>query len=164
MRVRLMLPRPSNNECRTAFPFADDWLIPKHRLGEPRKRTATEIDKAIAESEYILALGDDFDDSGTPAYTRAALDRATRFLREFAAAAFREFRCHLVAPYIDPGPNGSIDLHWKRGSFELLVNVPIDPDRHPTYYGDDYGVSTVKGEINSIVSRRTLAYWLLQHQ
>jgi hypothetical protein len=50
-------------------------------------------------------------------------------------------------PYIQPGPAGSVDLHWKTSERELLINVPADPAESITFYGDDYGEGVLKGAI-----------------
>jgi hypothetical protein len=58
------------------------------------------------------------------------------------------YQLQLPVPHIGAGPNGSIDLHWKRKNSELLVNIPADPNGLVTYYGDDYGAQKVKGTMN----------------
>jgi hypothetical protein len=55
---------------------------------------------------------------------------------------------------------GSIDLHWKNDRFELLINVPRDPDSPMAYYGDDYGVDSVKGTFEFGVTTPTAFIWL----
>jgi hypothetical protein len=84
-------------------------------------------------------------------------------LRHFAS--LREFGGkHVSAPHIDPGPHGSIDLHWKLEGCELLINVPNDPNLPPSYYGDDYGKSVMKGFVDSEKPMRVIAVWLSAHQ
>jgi hypothetical protein len=68
----------------------------------------------------------------------------------------------LPAPAILPGPNGSIDLHWKTPRFELLVNVPREEANPATFYGDDYGSLCIRGNLNTTEEFvGFLGFWLL---
>jgi len=129
-----------------------------------RRRRLAKIESAIEKSRSILELGDDFDGEGSPGYLKETWERASSFLRQLAATSLDRFSQVAAAPYIDPGPNGSIDLHWKRATCELLVTVPADPNTAPTYYGDDYGKSVVKGSLDSDANLRVVVLWLLEHQ
>jgi hypothetical protein len=67
----------------------------------------------------------------------------------------------LPVPKILPGPNASIDLHWKLPGFELLVNIPSDAAQPATFYGDDYRNSCIRGNLNPAEEVRGLVVWLL---
>ena len=43
----------------------------------------------------------------------------------------------IAIPYIDPGTNGDINIHWKTETFELFLTIP-EEDEKIYYYGDDY--------------------------
>ena len=120
-----------------------------------------EIEEAIRRSSDILSQRDDSDGS---TYSQETWERATSLLRDLAVYSLDQFSKMIDVPYIDPGPRGSIDLHWKHAHCELLINVPADAHLPPTYYGDDYGNSIVKGKLDSIGNRRVVAVWLLEHQ
>jgi hypothetical protein len=147
-------------ELKTLIPWEDD----AHDAAREKPQSLALIDAAIQRSRFIFDLADNFDGEGSPGYARQTWERATSFLRGLAVGALNAFSEVITAPYIDPGPNGSIDLHWKRAGCELLINVPADPNLAPTYYGDDYGSSIVKGKLDSVGNRRVVAVWLLEHQ
>jgi len=67
----------------------------------------------------------------------------------------------LPSPKIQPGPEASIDLHWKMERFELLVNIPNDPSKPATFYGDDYGDLCIRGNLNPSAPIPGLVVWLL---
>lgn len=106
------------------------------------------IEVALKQAEYILSLEADFDDLGSPAYERGTLERAGAFLRTVARFATDECGAEIGVPNIDPGPDGTIDIHWESSGFELLVNIPDAPGERATFYGDDFGSFVVKGDID----------------
>ena len=88
----------------------------------------------------------------------AAFERAARFLRTYAEEAQR--RGHeLPVPAISVGPKGSVDVFWRLGEFELLVNIPCDAEQPAPFYGDDRS-SVIRGELGADPSTRLLA-WLI---
>ena len=59
---------------------------------------------------------------------------------------------------ISDGPgDGSIDMHIKSDECEVLINVK--PEKI-SYYGDNYGENSTKGEINSFQDFMELVTWL----
>jgi hypothetical protein len=122
---------------------------------------AEQLDNEIEASRYILNLQEDWDENGSPGYSEETWNRAIQLLR----AAVSEMRLlwdvrYNYIPSILPGPNGSIDLHWKTEHSELLINVP--PIGKATFYGDDYGDSVVKGSFDPAAPRVALFAWLLK--
>lgn len=59
---------------------------------------------------------------------------------------------------ISDGPgDGSIDVHIKSDKYEVLINVKPD---NISYYGDNYGSESIKGEIKSFQDFMELVTWL----
>jgi hypothetical protein len=119
------------------------------------------IQEAITASSSILELEDDWDDQGSPRYSEATWRRASEFLLRQADLARVSLGRELPVPKILPGPNASIDLHWKVPGFELLVNIPSDAAQPATFYGDDYRNSCIRGNLNPAEEVRGLVVWLL---
>ncbi len=117
--------------------------------------------KIIEESRSLLALADDWDGEGSPAYAKATWQRATNFLAENAASLYLLFGKWVEAPEISPGPYGSIDLHWQTPARELLVNVPAAASQPATYYGDDRGQNRLKGTLDTAGRNEWLLMWLM---
>ena len=127
------------------------------RFERPQKDDG--IDDVIESAHYILELPDNFDGEGSGKYDRETLSRAAEILRIYAEALSREgFR--IETPRILPGPDGSIDIHWKTGEFELLINIPVESDARITYYGDDYGKNSIKGSSDSKLANPAILGWL----
>ena len=125
-----------------------DWesahALLDHALTEPAQYPRPELQGAIEESRRILDLEDDWDEEGSVAYSHEVWSSAA----EFVLAIDREVEAlgkKMVIPRILPGPAGSIDLHWKTATFELLMKVPPD-DGSVTFYGDDYGRTQFEGK------------------
>ena len=120
---------------------------------------------AVESAQEILLLKPDWDGEGSPGYERATLDRAVEFLRSVASFAVDTWRAEIPPPSIDPGPDGTIDLHWKSTSAELLINISDDPQERATFYGDDYGSCAVRGDIDLATPEHeslVLLSWLLK--
>lgn len=115
-----------------------------------------EVSARIEESRSILDLEDDFDDEESVGYSEATWERAAEFVRRCALELYEAYGIPIAAPIIGPGPDGSIDIHWKTTSFELLVNVPVDPDSPVSFYGDDYGDQKIRGTLDATRFNRGL--------
>lgn len=124
--------------------------------------TIRHIIEAISKSKKILALEDDWDDAGSPAYKHATWNRAKDFLIASAHSVWISAQIRVDAPKILPGPDGSIDIHWKSAQKELLINIPEDVSESARYYGDNKTGQIVKGNLNISVDNRWLMMWLMQ--
>lgn len=125
----------------------------------PRSRSSA-VEQEIEASRSILELEDDFDGEESPAYERATWERATGFLRSLAQSVLEHYGVEIDRPRIKPGPDGSIDLHWREPSYEVLINIPSDPREKPSFYGDDYAGSFQKGRCE-LSARSAALLWLL---
>ncbi len=120
-----------------------------------------EIDQEIERaSEAIMGLEDNWDGEGSSAYSKATLDRAINFLKLHVSALIEESG-KIIIPRILPGPDGSIDLHWRTAKLELLVNVPPN-DGLVSFYGDDFSDgNSIKGTFNLKSVSKHLVRWLI---
>jgi len=113
--------------------------------------------ESIEKSKYILDLEDDWDDEGSPAYDKTTWIRAIKFIYNYTKKVYDEYGIKIGAPKISQGPEGSIDILWKKKSYRLLINIPQDPKKPASYYGDDYNDEHVKGAHNTNNITRWLA-------
>ncbi len=125
--------------------------------------TAHLLESEIDRSRWILGLPEDWDGEGTEAYTESTWQRAVAFLKQ-QAAHVRECGSELDIPRILPGPEGSIDLHWEKPDYELLINIPRDPQRRATFYGDDRVSLQIKGTLDTSTLNLGLIEWLVSRK
>lgn len=112
----------------------------------------------LAEPREAL-FSDDWDGQGSPAYDREVFRRANVVYQELAHMVLDQAGRVVPTPAVGPGPKGSVDLHWLTDQFELLINIPSDPEEPLPYYGDDFGVEKVKGTIVPGAPSSFLAAW-----
>lgn len=115
---------------------------------------------AINKSRMMLEWEDDWDGEGSPAYSEETWLRATGFLQQNAEELWRKIGFAVAAPKVGPGPNGSIDLHWRTGEYELLLNIPTDSSAQAEFYGDNNRGEVVKGSLDIASSALWLFLWL----
>jgi hypothetical protein len=48
-------------------------------------------------------------------------------------------------PIIAPGPDSSVELYWKIGKVDLIINFPADNLKIATFYGDDQNSTVLRG-------------------
>jgi|GEM_PF-3483912 len=120
------------------------------------------IAEAIEASQRILALEDNWDEEGSIGYKKSTWDRATAFIRDTAISYWRVIGSWAVPPRILPGPEGSIDIHWKTANRELLINIPSDEKVPAGYYGSGGPQDTVKGKLDTSSQNLWVLTWLLR--
>ena len=118
--------------------------------GEPGgERPSNDLLKVgIEQARRILELSDNWDGEGSPGYSEDTFNRATTFLTTHARWLWESHCVRLPVPMIGPGPDGTVDLHWKEPSRELLVNIPADANEMATFYGDNYGTQKISGSVD----------------
>ncbi len=127
---------------------------------QPADVIVAEEDAELAtELKRVEGLLGRVDDEGAPLYSREAFNRARRFLEAQSAKAKKMYSVFAPIPDIGPGPDGSIDLHWKSKDRELLVNIPAD--KPAIYYGDNYGVAKHRGTLDPTTSDFGVILWLM---
>ncbi len=120
-----------------------------------------DIKSAIESSRSsILGLRDNWDDEGSPGYTKETWRRATLFLENCVKWLWCDHETVLAAPNILPGPNGSIDLHWDTQKYEVLINIPADRTVKLGFYGDNKGDDFRKGSLNPKTKNEDFLLWL----
>jgi len=129
-------------------PDRDTWTVPtqesKWIFSLPSGKF-DELTQKIESSRQMLNWGDNWDGEGSLGYNEVTWTRAITLLRTHISWLWKRHGLIVEAPNILPGPNSSIDVHWRTKNFELLINIPDDPSAQASFYGDDYGQRSVKG-------------------
>lgn len=137
------------------------WQSRRSRARSSRRESALEsIRDTIEASRYILELAEDYDGEGSRPYRCETWDRSARFVYQLAMTLYEEHGVLLEPPRIEPGPEGSIDIHWKTPSYELLINVPEGSEEEAQFYGDDYARRVIKGRFPLSAGNTGLLFWL----
>jgi hypothetical protein len=82
-------------------------------------------------------------------YSQETLDRAVAFLRMHVERLWRSYGVRAPIPAIGPGPDGSVDIFWELAPWQLLVNIPANPNALATFYGHDQRQQKTKGSVDS---------------
>jgi len=118
--------------------------------------------EAIRDSRSILEMKDNWDEEGSPGYTEATWNRAVQFIRENVRRLWQFKGAWVAPPRILPGPDGSIDIHWKLSKCELLINIPLDPEEPANYYGDAGAKDLIKGRLDTSSRNEWILMWLMR--
>ncbi len=118
-----------------------------------------EIAAAIDKSRSMLALPDNWDGEGSPAYEEATWRRAVGIVVQASKAAWRQRDQLPPVSQISKGPEGSVDILWEVGTSKALINVPADPAQATTFFAHDLGRGRQLGEGTIDVEGRN--DWLL---
>ncbi len=147
------------NICLQDIKRIFNHILRKTKKLKKRDYLSVEFLKEIEASKDFLEYEDNWDGEGSKNYKRETLDKFYQFLINFSKEFYRKNKKRLIAPYINPGMDGGIDLHWKTENFELLLSVPERDDVPISYYGDDYKINIIKGTLN-IDNFGVLISWL----
>jgi len=119
------------------------------------------LEKAIHKSRSVLELGDNWDGEGSCGYAEETWKRATEFLWKMAEVFYDQERGHtFFPPAINPGPQGSIDLHWDLPKFKLSMNFPASPAHFPSCRGTDSHGLEIKRELDDPEDYVAMARWM----
>ena len=116
--------------------------------------------EALRASRRILDLPDDWDEEGSPSFRETTWQRATEFVKLAALAFQQRFGVWIEPPRILPGPEGSIDLHWRTAERELLINIPERAEEAADYFGSGDAQDAVKGKLNTALPNEWILLWL----
>lgn len=105
-----------------------------------------ELANQIEVSKSLVKLPDNWDDEGSIGYKEETFLRAVGFLTKYALWIWNEKRILIDIPKILPAQKGSIDLFWKKRNYDLLINIPAQPNSVATFYGDDRKATKIEGE------------------
>ena len=86
--------------------------------------------------------------------------RAAEFLTRHAKRVWETTGGDIESPDVLSGPDGSVDLHWDRPTYELLINIPADQDAAAGFYADDRGQMFIKGRFDPSRINKGLIDWL----
>ena len=111
---------------------------------------------SICDEEMILSYEGDPEDENFIPVSKETLERAKRFVRPYISHSPTSNDVRIL-----PGPDGSVDIHWKNGKRELLLNVPAAENEPASFYGDDYGKIRIKGTIDLDSIHPSVLGWLI---
>ena len=123
------------------------------------------LDSEVRRASPLFELASDDDEGADVASKTRAFRRAVDFLNDQSRIVYKWHKTFAPVPDIDLGPGGSVDLHWKAPDWELLINIPSDPRREATFYGDTRdSCFQFKGSFNPIAFDYGIALWLMKNQ
>lgn len=152
---------PPSVESLESFVHRPDWITRGESSGSLLPAELAPLRDAIDLSRGILALQPDPDAGITERYTEDTRDRAVEFLVRHALWLWHENHVAIPVPAIGPGPNGSIDIHWKSARYDLLVNIRRDASEPAAFYGDDLDKISIKGTLDPSAYNRGLLIWFM---
>ncbi len=115
---------------------------------------------AIERSRFMLELPDNWDDEGSPGYREDVWHRAVALLLDTSLSYWRKNQEAPPFPRLGKGPLGSIALHWRTASRELLLNVPAATDSPLSFFGDGLDNKAIQLEGTKPISDGET--WLLE--
>lgn len=143
----------ANTELHPQLIEVDRWS--KRTIDPGTLMAGAKIDRLFG-----TMVGGDAIDEGAIAVSQATLERAKALLGRLVSLATSLGNSSFPLPDVNACPDGSIDLHWKRSGFELLMNVPPRKDALVTFYGDDYGDNVIKGSVSGEAGERRIYQWI----
>lgn len=117
------------------------------------------LKEAIAAAEKEFAQEAEADSDAASAPDHAAWANAQAYLLQLEQE-LREKNAPMSIPAIGPGPQGTVDLHWKNDQFELLINVS-GKNTTATFYAENRDTSLyVKGRFDTQQRSAELFLWV----
>lgn len=127
-------------------------------LPAPLKR----IREAIAKSRKMLNLSENWDEDGAKPIDLPTWERAASFLSRYAKRIWDRNGRVLDVPDITPSVDGSVDIHWDKPSYEILIVIPSEVGAMASFYGDDRSRAFIKGEFAVEDLNEGLLEWLIK--
>jgi hypothetical protein len=116
----------------------------------------------INRAALMLDRSGDWEDEEPVLFSQETLRRAEFFLSTQSKQFYKLFGHFPPAPHVGPGPDGSVDIFWKKERWELLVNIPADTLKMASFYGDDYGAQKIKGSFDPTSLHYGIVPWLIR--
>ncbi len=118
---------------------------------------------AIENSRRILEHCDDWDGEGSPAYKYETWRNAIELIAGATNAFWIRNRSEIPAPLIHEGPEGSIDITWRLGQKEMVLNIEPGPSACFTFSGLDRSDKslTLVGEQRALSNHGWILEWLM---
>lgn len=122
-----------------------------------------QLDKLIDSSrEFLEWTEEDCEEIGK-GWTEETWSRSVSYLRAITDRIWYERGILVDLPDIEPGRNGSIDIHWDYfPDYELIINVKADKSAEATFYGDNKDKIKIKGATPLNSEGGELWLWLTQ--
>lgn len=145
---------------------ADELTIPRVRSAPAREPWESlpvaleRIREAILQSREMLDLPDDWDEDGAKQIGEDTWRRAAAFLTRYAERVWDRSGRVFDVPDITPSVDGSVDIHWDKPGYELLIAIPPDGGAMASFYGDNRGRGFIKGEFDVNDLNEGLIEWL----
>ncbi len=140
----------------------ESWIIPLENLRMVKHRTTSDIDRFEVKIDDSINLILDYRDDGEEReiYSRHNLIKIKQFLLSLRRNLLQEFNLSLNMPYILPGPDGSIDIHWDLSKYKLLINFPRETSEEITVVGHRNRKNVIKLSTEPQNAIRGLINWL----
>lgn len=140
----------------------DKWTIPLESLRIIKHRFSSDIDNFGVKIDESINLILDYREDGEEReiYSRQYLIRIKQFLLSLRRNLLQEFNLSLNMPYILPGPDESIDVHWDQSKYKLLINLPKEISEEITVVGHRNRKNVIKLSTDSQSAIRGLIIWL----
>lgn len=137
------------------------WAAPDVLITESCGARVLALRDEIQHAKRIIGSARDWVEDDSTGYSEVTFDRAVEFLTAHLKMIWETYGIPVPIPRIGPGPEGSIDLHWRQPSWELLVNIPADANTMAAFYGDNYGTQKIRGSLDPRISNLGIATWLM---
>ncbi|HMF30462.1 MAG TPA: hypothetical protein VKK79_03565 [Candidatus Lokiarchaeia archaeon] len=140
---------------------SSDSILESTWIDELHKKFTAFYETIEQSRDKILSLEENWDGEGAKGYLQETWERAAEFAKKVSYFLWKQTQKLIATPMILPGPDGSIDVHWKSSKFDLLVNLPEDVAEPATFSGDDYAQNVIKGTFEIDKMSQGLLYWLM---
>ena len=148
-------------ESLTQSAYPVQWTAARRlRVFDKIWNVSSNLETTIDAASSMLNLENGWDDEKALPIERSSFFAACDFLRRIAAAFHSVMAEEMPIPSLSPVSDGGVDAHWQLAKAELLLHFhPGNPSR-PTFYGDRYGDSYIKGRLASEERNSWLILWL----
>lgn len=120
-------------------------------------RLRSEVPDVFATIERSLA--GDPDGEACQGVSDETLNRTIQFLARLALALWDRSHLRIDAPLILFCRDASIDLWWNTMSYELLVNMPAEPNAYAEFYGERSEGRALKGTFDPTTLHAGIIAW-----
>ena len=140
------------SQVRSNLGRQGDGLPPE--LGETAER--------IERSRAMLDLPPNWDGEGSSAYDSETWREAVGVVVDASLGFWKSRHEVPPAPWISKGPEGSVDILWRRNRRKILINVPFGKRAPITFYGNDLDNDrrVVEGSLDPAQPNAWLVGWL----
>jgi len=103
---------------------------------------------SLLKSNELLLLENDWDEAGAVRIEEGTLVQAIKFLIRYAEWVDERTSIIIKSPIIGPLADGSIDLYWTHEKVDFVINIPADPNKIASFYGDNQEGLYIEGKFN----------------